>query len=90
MTSYEPIPFLNVQGLVPVASDPGELAEYPQSYIQADPAIVWVIVHSLEATPSTVVLYDADDEQLEADVKANDSTITVTFSAPQSGRAEFS
>jgi hypothetical protein len=59
------------------------------TYTQTSPAATWTITHPLGRTPSSVTVWQSD-VLVDADVETPDtSTVVITFSSPQSGRAEI-
>lgn len=56
-------------------------------HVQGTPEAVWTINHGLGKKPSVSVA-DSADNVVHGDVKyINNATLTITFSAPFSGRA---
>jgi hypothetical protein len=59
------------------------------TYTQASPAATWTISNTLGRFPRGVAVF-VGNELVEADVDTPDiNTIVITFSSPQSGRAEI-
>lgn len=80
----------------PGASDPEAIAEAvadwmadnPQTFVhdQLAPVSTWVIPHPLERRPG-VTVFLATGEEVEADVTASSTVVSITFPAPMVGQA---
>ncbi len=58
-------------------------------FVQAAPSALWTIIHNLNRNP-TVVVTDASGNEIEGGVTyVNNNTLTVSFSPPQSGKAQL-
>ena len=72
-----------VDVLLPI--DPAQL---PQAggftYYQYTPAATWVFRHPLGRIPS-VTVYELDGTEMDTDVEASVTTITLTFGTPSTG-----
>jgi hypothetical protein len=53
-------------------------------YVRNTPAATWSIIHNLQRRPS-VIIYDASGAEVEADVVADTTSVTITFPAPVTG-----
>ena len=51
---------------------------------QSTPAATWILSHTIGRVPA-VSVYLASGEQVDTDVVASASTVTVTFATPQTG-----
>jgi hypothetical protein len=61
----------------------------PFEFIQNAPATDWIVLHNLGRRPVSVMVYDSADTILFAGITYdNDNQITVSFTAPISGRVE--
>lgn len=59
------------------------------TYTQASPAATWTITNTLGRYPAAITVW-VSNIQVESDIETPDvSTIVITFSSPQSGRAEI-
>jgi len=65
------------------------LADKHHSHSQGVPAAMWTVIHNMGKYPSLTVI-DNEGNELEGDVTHLDyNQLTITFSAPVSGRAEL-
>jgi hypothetical protein len=53
-------------------------------YTRVTPASVWNLQHTLQRRP-VVKIYDASGVEVEADVEADSTSVTITFPSPYAG-----
>lgn len=78
--------------IVPTPGPPGPRGAAGGSiftYTQSTPAATWTVSHNLGRFPASVTVW-IGDEEVSTDIDTPDtSTAVITFSSPQSGRAEL-
>lgn len=83
----EPLTVITVAG--PPGAPPGAAGGSIFTYTQSTPAATWTISHNLGRFPASVTVW-IGDEEVSTDIDTPDtSTAVITFSSPQSGRAEL-
>ena len=53
-------------------------------YVRNTPASTWNIQHTLQRRPA-VTIFDATGQEVEADVEADSTSVTITFPSPITG-----
>jgi hypothetical protein len=65
-------------------------AHASQTFVQSSPSAIWVIVHNMGGHPTVTVVDSGGTLQLGGVTYDSDAQVTVTFSAPFSGKAYLS